>query len=317
MPQRQSSALKPRTAVMAALGSLLLALMLLGGCDRGQTPGYEARYADSPPPAPKVYLFGVHPLHNPTRLFEVYGPLIEHLNRQLKGTARLKLEASRNYPAYDEKLFTGHFDFALPNPYQTVIASEKGYRIFGKMGDDNNFRGIILVRKDSGIDTVSDLKGKTVSYPAETALAATMMPQWYLHSHGLDINRDITNLYVGSQESSIMNVFLGKVAAAATWPPPWQAFIKERPDVAKEVEIKWQTPSLPNNGLVVRHDVPDALAAEVARLLFNLHTTPEGRTLLKAMELSRFEPADDATYEPVRAFLTQFEQHVRPTRSAP
>lgn len=88
------------------------------------------------------------------------------------------------------------------------------------MGDDDNFRGIILVRKDSGIKSVKDLVGKNISYPAPTALAATMMPQWYLHIHGINIHTDITNSYVGSQESSIMNVFLGKSAAGATWPPP-------------------------------------------------------------------------------------------------
>ena len=91
------------------------------------------------------------------------------------------------------------------------------------MGDDNKFAGIILVRRDSGINKLSDLKGKKVSYPARTALAATMMPQYYFQTHGLDVNRDIENLYVGSQESSIMNVYLGNVAAGATWPMqnPW------------------------------------------------------------------------------------------------
>jgi phosphonate transport system substrate-binding protein len=86
--------------------------------------------------------------------------------------------------------------------------------------DDEMFRGIILVRKDSGIHKVTDLKGKKVSYPALTALAATMMPHYYLHTHGIDVNRDIENLYVGSQESSIMNVLRGHVAAGATGPVP-------------------------------------------------------------------------------------------------
>ena len=44
------------------------------------------------------------------------------------------------------------------------------------MADDNNFRGIFIVRKDTNIQQVSDIKNKTVSYPAPTALAATMMP---------------------------------------------------------------------------------------------------------------------------------------------
>jgi len=70
------------------------------------------------------------------------------------------------------------------------------------MGDDENFRGIILVRKDSAIENVADLKGKAVSYPAPTALAAAMMPQYYLQTHGLDVMNDLDNRYVGSQASS-------------------------------------------------------------------------------------------------------------------
>ena len=238
---------------------------------------------------------------------------MDYLNKNIKNV-EFKLEASRNYASYDKKLFSGYFDFSLPNPYQTVKSLEHGYKVFGKMGDDKNFRGIILVRKDSNIKNISDLKGKVVSYPAPTALAATMMPQYYLHTHGININKDIKNSYVGSQESSIMNVYLKKSIAASTWPPPWRAFIKERPEVAKEVEIKWETDYLPNNGLVVRKDIPKELVEQVSTLLFNLHTTKEGQYILKAMELSRFKKADEDTYSSVIEFLTIFERDVRKIR---
>ncbi|SEH06347.1 ABC transporter%2C phosphonate%2C periplasmic substrate-binding protein [Candidatus Venteria ishoeyi] len=141
-----------------------------------------------------------------------------------------------------------------------------------------------------------------------------MLPQWYLYSHGLNILEDIENRYVGSQESSIMNVYLKQTLAGATWPPPWRAFAKERPEVAQALEIKWQTQPLPNNGLVVRKDVPQALVDAVGSLLFQLHTHETGRQILAAMELSRFEAANYATYQPVREFLKKFEQQVRPIR---
>ena len=282
-------------------------------CEKQEEVEYTPAYSSVAPLQKNVYIFGVHPLHNPKRLFEVYQPLIDYINANLKD-AELRLEASRDYPAYDKKLFAGHFHFSLPNPYQTVTSTQHGYKIFGKMGDDDNFRGIILVRKDSGIEDVEDLIGKNVSYPAPTALAATMMPQWYLHTHGIDINKDIKNSYVGSQESSIMNVFLGKSDAASTWPPPWLAFIKERPEVGEQVMIKWTTPPLPNNGLVVRSDVPQDVLQKVSSLIFRLHTHEKGKKILEAMELSRYEKADDATYEPVRIFLKKFEREVRPIR---
>ena len=292
----------------------LLIILFTTGCEQSKETEYIPLYSKKPPFIEKqVYIFGVHPLHNPKHLFKVYQPMIDYINRHLS-ESELRLEASRNYAAYDKKLFSGHFHFSLPNPYQTVTATKNGYKIFGKMGDDKNFRGIILIRKDSNIKEVEDLKGKVVSYPAPTALAATMMPQWYLYQHGLNINTEITNSYVGSQESSIMNVYLGKSAAASTWPPPWRAFIKKRPEVAKDVMIKWQTSSLPNNGLVVRKDIPQALVDKISKIIFSLHTHDEGKKILEAMELSRYERADDSTYDSVRTFLKAFENEVRPIR---
>ncbi len=293
----------------------LLFLFLLSGCDKYTSQAeYTPLYSDTPLfTKDKVYIFGVHPLHNPKRLFEVYQPMLKYINSRLKGS-KLRLEASRNYASYDKKLQEAHFDFSLPNPYQTINAANNGYKIFGKMADDENFRGIILVRKDSGIKKVTDLRGKIVSYPAPTALAATMMPQWYMHKNGLDILNDIENSYVGSQESSIMNVYLGKSAAASTWPPPWKAFIKERPEIAKEVEIKWTTSFLPNNGLVAKEDVPQELIDEVSKIIFSLHKNAEGKKILEAMYLSRYEKANYATYEPVREFLNDFQEQVRPLK---
>ncbi len=301
---------------MRVLSFLLFCIIILfSGCDTKTSSEYTPTYSETPNKIleKKVYIFGIHPLHNPERLFEVYQPLVDYLNNHLTDS-KLKLEASRNYAVYDKKLFSGYFDFSLPNPYQTVQSLKYGYEVFGKMGDDENFRGIILIRKDSGIKDVKDLKGKIVSYPAPTALAATMMPQWYLYTHGIDINKDIKNSYVGSQESSIMNVYLKKSDAASTWPPPWRAFIKERPEIAKEVEIKWSTDYLPNNGLVYKKGVPIQLVEKISTLLFELHNTKVGQKILRPMELSKFEKANRQTYDKVVEFLEKFEKEVRVIR---
>jgi phosphonate transport system substrate-binding protein len=178
------------------------------------------------------------------------------------------------------------------------------------MGDDENFRGIILVRRDSRIREVSDLRNKAVSFPAPTALAATMLPQHYLHSHGLDVKRDIEARYVGSQESSIMNVYLGNVSAGATWPTPWISFEREKPEIARALAVRWQTDPLVNNGLVVRDDIEPAVRKQVEAALFSLHQSAEGKRILERMPLSRFEPATNATYAPVQAFLDEFDRTV-------
>ena len=295
------------------LGIGLFACLSVVACDKpveqNSTPVFSSKEADGK----TTYIFSVHPLHNPTRLHEIFSPVFDYLGENIEG-ARFKLEASRNYAAYDKKLYARKPHFSLPNPFQTINSLKHGYKVFGKMGDDDNFRGIILVRKDSGIKQVSDLKGKAVSYPAPTALAATMMPQYYLHTNGIDVMQDVENRYVGSQESSIMNVYLKNVVAGATWPPPWRALSKERPELEKELKIIWQTEPLPNNGLVVRDDVPDKITKQVASLLLNLHKHKQGKEWLEKMELSMFESATDATYQPVRDFVDVFHNTVRPVK---
>lgn len=289
----------------------LLLLALLAGCGRQDAQEYQPSFSDSAHDQSKTYVVGIHPLHNPKRLFEVYGPIVDYIDSRMP-EAKFKLEASRNYEEFDRKLDSGHFDFAMPNPYQTVRSLKYGYRVFGKMADDDDFRGLILVRKDGGINNLTDLKGKAVSYPAPTAVAATMMPQYFLQTHGLDVNRDIENRYVGSQESSIMNVYRGHVAAGATWPVPWNAFVKEHPEMAAELEVKWQTESLQNNGWVARKTLPQPLVDGFSKLLLELHNSAEGREMLARVPLSKFEAADDSTYAPVRNYLQNFSRTVRP-----
>lgn len=301
----------------AFLATLFIGLLLAACGDGERQAAYQPEFGSRPvgAPARKAYRFAVHPLHNPARLFTVYGPLVDRLNAGIP-EAHFVLEASRNYEEFDKKLYARQFDLALPNPYQTLNALRHGYRVFGKMGDDDQFRGIFLVRRDAPIHEVADLKGKVVSFPAKTALAAAMLPQQFLRDHGLPIGAYEAR-YVGSQESSIMNAYLGDSAAAATWPPPWIAFQKDHPDRAALLKEIWRTEPLPNNGLVARDDFPPELLNKVAAILFSLHEDGEGRALLERLPLSRFEPASEATYRPVRDFVTRFSQTVRPLPEQP
>ena len=286
--------------------------VMLASCDNKQDIEYPPEYSSIPVIIGDFeMIIGVHPLHNPKRLHEIFGPIAHYLSQNIENV-NFKIEASSNYAAYDKKLYSRKFHFSLPNPFQTVNSLKHGYRVFAKMSDDENFRGIFLVRKDSGIKKVSDLKGHAVSFPAPTALAATMMPQYYLQQHGLNVMSDIDIKYVGSQESSIMNVMLGNTKAGATWPPLWRALAKERPELAKELTIIWQTDFLPNNSLVVIDDIPEGIVKQVKSLMLNLHKQPDGKKWLEKMELSKFDEANNDTYNSVIEFLKRFNKEVRP-----
>jgi phosphonate transport system substrate-binding protein len=297
-----------RDMIVAALSLLLGGLAACSSESEGPGPQYGAR-----PTSPNVplYRLAVHPLHNPAKLTQAYQPLIDTLNGRLQG-ARLSLEASRDYANFEEKYQARKPEFILPNPWQTLQAMNVGYRVIAMAGDPQDFKGLFVVRRDSGLKSPTDLKGKAVSYPSRTALAACIMPQYFLHDHGIDVNADIENRYVGSQESSIMNVYLRLTVAGATWPPPWRAFQKDHPKEASELKVMWETEPLINNSVMVRDDVPVQVADQVRMLLLGLDRTPEGKAILAGMETARFLPASDEDYDAVRRYVSRFESAVRP-----
>jgi phosphonate transport system substrate-binding protein len=293
--------------ILAIAPILALFLATLPGCDpESDHPGYTPQYAKPDNRTSlKTYTLAVHPLHNPERLFDLYQPLVDFMNERIRGFS-LRLEASRGYEDFERKIEDGTPHFLLPNPYQTLKALELGYEVMGKMAGDDDFRGIVLTLKDSGADSPKALRGRTVAFPAPSALAATMMPMEWLAGHGLLPGRDYSPLYSGSQESSIHNLLNGQAAAAATWPVPWRLFSNEHPALAGRIAVLGMTDTLPNNSLMAKACLPTEVKAGFMEAALALSSDVKGRAALSRAGFAGFERATSGTYEPVREFLARF-----------
>jgi phosphonate transport system substrate-binding protein len=293
-----------RACTHLLMTACILALGACGPRDSAYTPQFAERSE-----ADAAYTFGVHPLHNPDMLLKTYGPLVDHLNARLGGR-RIKLVASRDYDTFNKRIAAGEFDFALPNPYQAIHAMASSYRVFGKVSGDRDFRGLILVRKSGPLRTIEDLRGRRISFPAQTAVAATMLPQHFIVNNGVRLE-ETRIVYVGSMESAIQSVLSGASDAAGIWPDPWRKFVALHPTEAARLEVRWQTPHLVNNALVARQSISEPVVTGVMRALEELSDTPNGRKLLASMAVKGFEPANAETYRPVRTFLCDFSAQVR------
>lgn len=100
--------------ILSILGFVSLGMMLVS-CDQKRLSEYNPEYGSMSflVAAENEYIIGIHPLHNPKRLYEIFGPIADYLSHNIEG-ANFKIEASRNYAAYDKK-FT-HVNFTLLSP---------------------------------------------------------------------------------------------------------------------------------------------------------------------------------------------------------
>jgi phosphonate transport system substrate-binding protein len=300
---------RPGVSMFRHVAILMLAILVVGCGPKevAQQPAYQDKPAESDHRI--HYVFGVHPLHNPQLLHEKFSGLMRYLDDHLPGVV-FDLDTSNDYAQYEQKLRDKKHQFSLPNPYHAALARDWGFHIIAKMGNDDLFRGIFVVRKDSPIKTPADLRGKVVSYPAPTALAAAMMPRFYLQQQGIDVETEIRNSYVGTHNSSIMNAYLGESAAGATWPVAWKAFQKANPKEASELYVIWQTPKLIQNAIIARNDVPADIADKVTQLLVDLDKSPEGRAILENIDTSNFVVATNADYDVVTEFVKAYDEKV-------
>lgn len=301
---------KPRYFLWRSI--LVLASALLFACSE---PAVEYKPEARPISSAqqKIYVIGVHPYLNSRKTFVAYQPILNYLEKNIDGV-KFRLETSKDYAHFNEKLFSRKFDIALPNPYQTYESLQYDYKVVAKMKPDTVFKGIFVTRKDSAIKTLDDFNNISLSFPAPTALAASMMPLKYLHDNGVDINDSISKVYVGSQYSSIMNAYLGDTHVAVTWPPPWQSWQAENPDKASEMHVILEPEALLNNGLVVRKSVPLATQQKLVALLVGLDATQEGKKILDNAGFAGFEASENETYTvAIERFLAQYKAiEVRP-----
>ena len=255
-----------------------------------------------------AYIFAPHPYLNPQDLYNAYEPVMRYLERKIPGT-HFSVETSKDYAAYEAKIVANDFHFGLPNPYQTLFSLKHGYRVIAKMTPDENFRGMMAVRKDHKLRGPKGLAGKTLCFSSPTAVAQTMLPLLYLHDLGLNI-KSVQIKYVGSPISAIQHAYEGEATACGTTVRFWNNWSRDNPDKAKEMETLWQTGTLPHNGVIARSDVPPALAQRVAAVLVGMDKDPELDQSQFKVGQAHFEAATDKTYEPMSVFLKRYDQTI-------
>lgn len=73
-----------------------------------------------------VYRFGVVPQYEQRKLFRIWRPILDELEKRTGFT--FKLVGSPKIPVFERKVEEGDYDFAYMNPYHLILAQERqGY----------------------------------------------------------------------------------------------------------------------------------------------------------------------------------------------
>ncbi len=237
---------------------------------------------------------------------EIAGPLVEYINAHLSGT-RMKVHACVNWDEFVSFLNQGKFDITFINGIVASQAKAYGYSIRGKITSDYPYSSLIVTRKNSGINKVTDLKGKKIALVPSNIIPATMMGLYHLHQNGLDVNLNIHKESVASFEAAILSVYLGKSDAGISPKRNWNVYVRDHPEILSKVEIKWETPTLEHNAILVKNSVDEKVASELMNVLFSMHGTKEAKSALDKLDISGFDKANNETFKPMLDFKKKYD----------
>jgi phosphonate transport system substrate-binding protein len=241
---------------------------------------------------------------------ETAAPLVRYLNVHLPGL-HIKMKACVSFDEYLEYLNDQKFDLTLINGIQALDAINKGYSIFGKVTDDDKYAGVIFTQKNAGIEKPADLKGKKLALVPSRTIPGTMMSMYYLHQNGLNVNHDITQVKVSSFESAIIAVYIGKSDAGVCLKRSWDVYIRNHPEILTKVSVKWESPPLINNALLAKRTMDSTVRSQLVGLFFSMQNSPEGKEVLRSLDFSGFQKADNDTYQPMMDFKRKYDAAIQ------
>ena len=240
----------------------------------------------------ETYSFGVVPQFEARRLIAIWSPILDEL--EARTGHQFRLIGSPRIPEFEADFMNGMFDFAYMNPYHALVAAEReGYRPILRDGARDLF-GVLIVRRESPYQTVDDLAGQTIAFPAPNALGAALLMRADL-KRKFDLNYRAS--YVATHSSAYLNVVFGEAAAAGGVMSTFNAL---DPAARSQLRVLYETTRMPPHPVTVHPRVPSDVVDAVQKAFVELAATEQGAALLAAIPMRRAIAAHADEYDALR-----------------
>jgi len=210
---------------------------------------------------------GVVPQFQQRHILEKWTPFLNELGQQTQ--CSYSLIGSANIPEFEKQFKNGLFDLVYMNPYHFVVAAEKeGYMPVVRSGS-KMLQGILVVRKDAGIDSITQLDGREVAFPSPNALGASLLMRTELSVlHGIQV----IPKYVTTHNSVYLHVFKELTLAGGGIE---RSFNGEKPQISDELMVLYRTQKVNAHPIAIHPRIDPLLRDEIQKSIIRISkTTP-------------------------------------------
>ena len=247
-----------------------------------------------------VIHFGVISRYNPVIMYKNYQPIMDYLSAHT--SYRFELKLGKDYEDAVRFLREGAVEISSLGGV-TYLEAHKEFdarplvRPLNKEGE-SSYRSIFIVLEGSPLQTLADLRGHSLALASLHSTSGNLIPRYELARAGIHLQelKDFENL--AHHESVAKAVLEGRFDAGAV--KDVVAYSYQRKGL-RFLHVSDPIPSVP---LVIRRDLPDSIAEEIAEALLKVDAhNPEHQEWLREWDEEfryGFVRASDSEYELLR-----------------
>lgn len=253
---------------------------------------------------------GITPRLHSSVMSVMFSPLAEYLSREIG--EKVTLVIPKDFDTFKEMVLSGKVDMAFANPLHYIQLKKADPSIellaISTEKDGTKFRGIIMARKDSGIEKITDLKGKRISSVEKTATVGYVFQMLTMHRAGLDVHKDFIKLPFAKKHSNVAMAVFNKAADAGCIREEDLSKMKDIIDVS-QIRIIAYTDFVPNWPLISTKRVDKAKAQKVKAALLKLRpNTAAAIRVTGAAKITGFAPVRDQDYDQFRQAVKKINE---------
>lgn len=237
----------------------------------------------------------------------------------------VKVSVSTNYNTVIEAMASKKVDIGFLPPSNYVMAHDdkkaadlllqaQRFGVDDKTGQPTKdlvdfYKSMIVVKADSPIKDIKDLKGKKIAWQDVTSSAGYVYPAILMKKNGIDPEKDVTGITVKGHDKGVLAVLNGEVDAAAVFQDARINVIKDFPDVFQKVRVLAFTDPIPNDTISVRPDMDPAWKDKIAQAFIDLGKNPESQKIIfDVYSHQGYVKSDDKKFDIVRQAAKEIGQ---------
>jgi phosphonate transport system substrate-binding protein len=245
--------------------------------------------------------FGILPRLSAMEMHAMFSPLADYLSKEVG--EKVTLVVPKDFDAYKAMVKDGQIDVGFANSLvYTEIKKDVNVEPFAVSVEKKagaKFRGILITRKDSGIDSIKNLKGKKLIFVDKSSVVY-LTGILLLNKAGLDMNKDFEVLPFAKKVDNVTMAVFNKTADAGVIREDDLEKMKDKVDL-QQIKILAYTEYSPNWPVFITPKLGQASATKMRAALLKLKPNgTESEKILDTAKLTGFSPVSDKDYDSLR-----------------